>query len=392
MDGAVNMLYDIAIVGGGPVGATLALALRGYGFSVVVLEAHEAGTAKRDARTLALSQGSRLILEKLGVWEALQHDATSIETIHVSQRGRFGRTVLQAHDEGQVALGYVIAYAALCDAIDARLGEGADCNIEYGVRAVSVTLDDSFATVVCEKGGGETAFSARMVVVADGGRGLGELPGMHRESRDYGQSALVCHVESELPHANVAYERFTPHGPVALLPEGVRGFALVWTAAPENAATLCSIAEQDFLSRLHRHFGDRVGRFLSVSGRAIFPLKLSKVRPVTGRRIAVIGNAAQTLHPVAGQGFNLGLRDAWELAMTVRDTAREAVGEAPMLERYRVRRRLDTDGGIFFTDFLVRGFSNDYPGFGKARGLGLAACELLAPARHFVAGKMSFGA
>ncbi|OIQ82026.1 2-octaprenyl-6-methoxyphenol hydroxylase [mine drainage metagenome] len=146
------------------------------------------------------------------------------------------------------------------------------------------------------------------------------------------------------------------------------------------------------MQRLHQHFGDRVGRFLAVSDRAAFPLKLVTVRPVTAPHLAVIGNAAQTLHPVAGQGFNLGLRDAWDLALTIRNTPPDAIGAADMLARYRAHRRMDTAGGIFFTDFLVRAFSNDWPALGMARGAALALMELLPAARHVVARKMSFGA
>lgn len=384
--------HDILIVGGGPVGATLALALRGYGHSVALLEARPAHAGARDARTLALSEGSRLILERLGVWAELAPKATPIATIHVSQRGRLGRTILHAADEDLDALGYVLPYADLSAALDRVLTDSRDIVVEYGARALALESGSDAAEVAVEQDGVTRRIGARLVVVADGGRSLNEFPRMRRVTKEYGHSALVAHVESELPHDNIAYERFTPVGPVALLPEGMHSFALVWTAGPAEAERLCDLPEAEFLAELHRHFGDRVGRFLAVRERATFPLRLSTLRPVTAPHLAVIGNAAQTLHPVAGQGFNLGLRDVWELALILRRTSADAIGAEAMLRQYQARRRLDTGGGIFFTDFLVRMFSNDIPGLGSLRGAGLALLETLAPAKHFVARKMSFGA
>jgi 2-octaprenyl-6-methoxyphenol hydroxylase len=384
--------YDILVVGGGPVGATLALGLRGYGHSVALLEARYTNAGMRDPRTLALSQGSRLILECLGVWPELAPHATPITTIHVSQRGHFGRTILRASDEHQEALGYVLSYADLSAALDRALAESPEIAISYGARAQALEIANDCAVVSIEQDGTIHKLNARLAVIADGGRSLNELPGMKRETKEYAHSALVGHVECELPHGNIAYERFTPLGPVALLPEGERGFALVWTADPAAAERLCAIPEPEFLEELHRHFGDRVGNFLNIRERATFPLRLSTLRPVVGPHLAVIGNAAQTLHPVAGQGFNLGLRDAWELAGIARNIPSEAMGGSDMLRQYQSGRRMDTSGGIFFTDFLVRTFSNDIPGLGVVRGAGLAMLDMLGPARHFVARKMSFGA
>ncbi|MDR2875897.1 MAG: FAD-dependent oxidoreductase [Methylobacillus sp.] len=386
------MTDDLLIIGGGPVGATLALALKNYGLRVTVLEARHPATGARDARTLALSEGSRLILGRLGVWSRLAPYATPIETIHISQRGRLGRAMLRAEEEGQEALGYVLPYAELGAALDDALAAAEDIRVEFGVRATALETSDDAATVTVEQNGATKKFSARLAVIADGGRSLDALPGMKRETREYGHTALVGHVECELPHNNIAYERFTPQGPVALLPEGATGYALVWTATPDEAARLAQLPEAQFLAELHKHFGDRVGAFRAIAGRATFPLRLVTLRPVTAPHVVAIGNAAQTLHPVAGQGFNLGLRDAWQLALIARETAAESVGGAEMLRRYQSGRRVDTGGGIFFTDFLARVFANDWPGWGAARGAGLALLELCAPARHFVSRKMSFGA
>jgi 2-octaprenyl-6-methoxyphenol hydroxylase len=382
---------DVIIIGGGPVGATLALALAGSGLKVEVLEARTDATPPADPRAIALAYGSRLILQRLGVWEALAPATTAIKTIHISQQSRLGRSVLTAEESGQPELGCVVDYGALYGALSGAL-EASGIPVLYGAQATGLATSADAAIVTFTQHGAEQQRSAALAVVADGGRSLKEIPGILKQVHDYGQAALVARVETELPHGNIAYERFTPRGPLALLPWGERTFALVWTEKPEAAQALTTLDESDFLQQLHAHFGERQGRFIKVEDRGVFPLKLARAKPVTAQRLAVIGNAAQTLHPVAGQGFNLGLRDAWELAQILHATPRAEVGSASMLVRYQSGRRTDTGGGILFTDFLVRAFSNDIPGFGVLRGCGLAALELLAPAKRFVVGKMSFGA
>lgn len=384
-------MTDVAIVGGGPVGATLALGLADSGHKIMVLEAREDAEQPGDPRAIALSDGSRLILQRLGVWADIERHATPIRTIHVSQKNRLGRTVLRAEDARRPVLGYVVGYTELAAAIDHGL---AQCGIEVlrGARVTGLQPALEFCGVRFERNEAEHTLNTALAVVADGGRSLDKVAGMTRHIREYGQSAVVALVEAELAHGGVAYERFTPDGPVALLPWGESAYALVWTAAPQQAALLCTLDEADFLSGLHAHFGDRVGRFTKVSKRGAFPLKLARMQPNAAEHLVVVGNAAQTLHPVAGQGFNLGLRDAWELAQLIRETPPTELGSAAMLARYRKTRRMDTGGGMLFTDLLVRSFSNDWPGLGLLRGAGLAALELCAPARDFVVRKMSLGA
>ena len=379
---------DLVIVGGGPVGATLALALRASGLRAVVLEARPAEAAVTDRRTLALSEGSRQILERLGVWQALRDQATPIRKIHISQRGGLGRSVLHADEQGVPQLGHVLSYAALNHALQLALNESG-CDVRYAQRAEALHLAQDQIQVQTSAGG---THAGRLVVLADGGPELTQAAGLQRETHDYGQHAVVAHVRCSLPHHHVAYERFTPQGPVALLPDGPDGFALVWTATPDRAADLCALDEAAFLDQLQQHFGERAGHFVAAGARSAFPLKLSRVRPVTAARLAVIGNAAQTLHPVAGQGFNLGLRDAWELAQALREAAPEAIGTPAMLAAYARGRQLDTQGGMLFTDFLVRSFSSRIPGAAMLRGAGLGLLELCAPAKRFVANRMSYGA
>lgn len=376
-------MSEMLIVGAGPVGAVCALALKQQGIAARVIEAQPAD-ARADTRTLALSYGSRLILDRLGVWDRIE-GATPITRIHISQRGALGVARLSA-DEVQVpALGYVLPYAALTAVLKQALAD-ADIAVDYGMAVAGIESDAAGATL--RTAAGDT-LTAPLVVVADGGRGA-KAPNP-KISRDYDQTAVVCDVQTELPHASQAYERFTPEGPAALLPNGDR-YALVWTASNADAQRIAALPETEFLDALYRHFGGRQGRFVAASPRKTFPLKLAYTGSEVSGRVVRIGNAAQTLHPVAGQGFNLGLRDAWELASLCGDTPVDEIGSAAMLRAYARGRRVDVLGGVGFTDFLVRVFSNDIAPLRHARGLGLLALEVLPPLKSFVARRMIFGA
>ncbi len=376
--------YDVLIAGGGPVGAALALALRG-GCSVALLEARAEGAMPSDPRPIALSHGSRLILERLGVWEALQ-PATPIARIHISQRGGFGQVELDAQEAGLPALGYVVDYSRLAGQLS-KLLPGV-CDYFGGASVLTLGARPDAACVDYQLGTTASRATARLVAVADGGALAGVT---QARTRDYHQVAVTAQVASARPHRNVAYERFTPEGPLALLPSGER-LALVWSTAPARAQQLCMMPENEFLQNLQRAFGQRLGAFEATSPRASYPLTLKTAASLPMSRALALGNAAQTLHPVAGQGFNLGLRDAWELASTINAAAREEIGAPPMLAAYAARRRLDRGGGVWFTDILVRLFSNDIGPLKLARGLGLALLGVVPPAKNFVVRRMTFGA
>ena len=382
----------ILIIGGGPVGATLALALQQAGIATTLIEARNRGASHNDQRALALSFGSRMILERLGLWQALAPAATAIEAIHISQRGSFGRSLMNAADHGQEALGYVVAYGALSQVLDAALADKPEVETLYGIEAQRLQTGPERASVDYVQDGETGTLESRLVVLADGGRGLGDIAGISRKTKEYGHDALVSKVSCELPHDNIAYERFTPAGPMALLPNGPRDFSLVWTGASADIQALLALDTQAFLDNLHAHFGDRVGRFLTVGKRLSFPLKLSYLEPSTAPHLAIIGNAAQTMHPVAGQGFNVGMRDAWELATVVSSSPIEAWGDASMLARYRQLRRRDTKGGVLFTDFLISTFSNDVLGLSGLRALALSVLDVSYPLKHRLVRKMSYGA
>ena len=363
---------DVAIAGGGPVGCALALALSGSAVSVARI-AGEAGFADRP---IALSYGSRLILERLGAWNSVRNNP--IETIHVSQRG-FGRTVMRCADYGLPALGYVTAYSEL-------VAQLADCTPASGESLRDWKSNDNEVVLQLSRGEKEAGMRARLLVLADGGQSRHT-----RHVRDYRQQAIVAEVTAAHPRSGVAWERFTAEGPLALLPFGDR-YALVWSVRPASAAALLGLSDSDFLARLREVFGGRLGNFGSVGPRSTFPLSLRHGRIAPAPRVLAIGNAAQTLHPVAGQGLNLGLRDAWELAQMLLDVAKEEIGAPRFLARYARGRGIDRYAGIGFTDFLVRVFSNSFPPLALARGAGLAVLDALPPARHFLARRMIFGA
>jgi 2-octaprenyl-6-methoxyphenol hydroxylase len=375
-------MYDLIIVGAGPVGATAAAALSGRGLRLLVLEAR-GESPDNDRRSLALSWGSRLILERVGAWsEALS--PTPIHSIHVSQRGGFGRAVMTAAEAGVPALGYVVSYAALHAALTRCLRA---CGVR-AVRGARVTRADGSAHQVqvrYEHDGEAREETARLAVVADGGA-LAQSA-TDQAVRDYRQSAVVANVTTDRPHRNRAFERFSAGGPIALLPLGA-SFALVWTTLPDAARSLLGCDEGAFLEQLHSRFGDRAGRFIAVQGRASFPLALRFARSAAEPRVLLLGNAAQILHPVAGQGLNLGLRDAFELS---RRLSRGALEDACFAERFRRLRRADRRSSILMTDAMVRVFSNDLPGLSWLRGCGLTALDSLPPLKREFMDRMMFG-
>lgn len=384
----MNIQYDLAIIGGGPVGAALALALRDSNLNICVLEARPAQTASSDARALALAHGSRLLLERIGVWQHMQQ-VSPIHTIHISQQHSLGRALLRAAEMHVPALGYVLPYPTLQDALSDALQHSAITTL-YSTQVNALLGETDHAIIHYQQDGIAHTLNTRLAVVADGGKLLAEK--YPPKTHDYGQTALISHITCSATQANTAFERFTPQGPLALLPFK-DGYEIVWTAAHAQAQDMLTWSDAQFLAELQRHFGDRVGTFLSVSQRTCFPLGLKRAPQHSPMpHTVLLGNAAQTMHPVAGQGFNLGLRDAWDLAQAILDVTPETLGTAAMLADYRQRRRLDREAGIRFTDGLVRLFSNDLPLVSTARAAALSALDCLPFAKKFVAKRMMFGA
>jgi 2-octaprenyl-6-methoxyphenol hydroxylase len=383
------MLHDVVIVGAGPVGTTLALALAGGDADVVVLDERAPGQTLRGDRSLALSYGARLILDRLGVWSAVsavRGAATPIARIDISQAGGFGQMTLAAEEQGIPALGYVVSYRALQSALDAALAR-TGMVVRHGVAVKGVGGAPAFAAVELADAGAQPVL-ARLAAVADGSGAA--MAGIVRQRHDYGQVAVIGKLWRDVPHDGVAYERFTPEGPIALLPEGDH-YGLVWTVSPSRARELSGLDDAAFLGELAHHFGTRTGGFVRVAERREFPLVLDFARKPALTRCVALGNAAQTLHPVAGQGFNVGLRDAWVLADVVLDTPRERVGDRAMLERYLRSRRTDRMAGIAFTHGLVSIFGNDLPLVRWPRGFALAVLDAVPAAKRAFTHAMLFG-
>ena len=390
---------DIAIIGGGPVGAALALALSSSDLRITVLEAraerNECATPAeraRDPRPIALSHGSRLLLERLNTWAGLH--ATPINNVHVSQRGGFGRVAMSAADADVPALGYVIDYKELFLTL-AAAANAMSSDYREGARATSLTrIGASEGGSECDvqridytRDGVSASLTARLVVVADGGDIEGLAP---PKTKAYAQHALTARVSTSLPHNHVAYERFTQDGPLALLPFE-NEMALVWTLPPARAEKLLDADPATFCVALREAFGSRLGEFNSVTQRACYPLNLRyAVNSAPG--VITIGNAAQTLHPVAGQGFNLGLRDAWELAQILRGLAPQALTNHEALRYFRAARRMDRSATLAATHGLVHLFSNDFLPLHAARSVGMTLLGSIEPLRNFVARRMIFGA
>lgn len=381
--------YDVVIVGGGLVGASLGVALAAGGLRAALVEAVPYGEARQpsyDDRSVALAYGSKRIFAALGVWPRIPvADATPIRNIHISDRGRFGFTRLDHHDVGVEALGYVVANRALGAALNEALAEATALELITPATLRSFEVSASGVQVAIDRDGRRQTLAARLVVAADGGDStVREHAGIEARRTDYGQSALVTNITVAHDHCGTAYERFTPSGPLALLPMAERRYSVVWTLAPEAAAAAMELSDDAFLDRLHAAFGGRLGAFVRVGRRQVYPLALTRVRELTRPRLALIGNAAHAVHPVAGQGFNLGLRDVALLAELLAGAyaAGRDVGDAALLDEYASQRWRDNLMVSGFTDALVRVFSNDFAPLAVARNLGLIAVDLLPPLKR----------
>ena len=417
------MKVDIAIVGGGMVGASLALALRGLGVDVVLVEGVAPGSGAQpsfDDRTTALGNASRRIFESLGIWGDIAPQAAGIRTIHVSDAGRFGFARLRAEEQGVDAFGYVVANRVIGTALWGRLSalssEGIVVRVPATAEDIEVSADGAAFTLVggSEAGvgaagvgagghgvvaGGEGVrdpavgdglvrerVEARLLVAADGAHSaVRTAAAIEADVEDYDQVAIVANVAADRPHDGTAYERFTSTGPLAVLPLYDGSYGVIWSCRPADAAGVLSLDEGSYLRELQARFGWRAGRFVRVGRRVSYPLKLTRAVETTASRTVLIGNAAQALHPVAGQGFNLGLRDAAMLAEVIANADGGDVGAPELLRRFAEWRAADRGGVVRFTDGLVKLFGSSRPGAGVLRNLGLLMFDLAPPAKSALA-------
>ncbi|MFO1410799.1 MAG: 2-octaprenyl-6-methoxyphenyl hydroxylase [Steroidobacteraceae bacterium] len=383
---------DVAIVGGGLVGATLALALAPTRRSVLLIEAVPPDSAAQpsfDDRCSALGNGSRRVLEMLGVWPHMLAAATPIRGIHISDAGHFGAARLEAAELGLDAFGYVVPNRAIGAALWRAL-EPAPVARRVGARVGQVALGEDVARLeVVDAAGATEQVEARVVVAADGAHSLVRAAaGIEAEVQDYHQVAVIANLQAERRAGNIACERFTPNGPLVLLPLADGAYAVVWTVAPERAGRLLASTDAEFTAALQDALGWRVGRVTQVGRRVAYPLALRRAQALAGPRAVLVGNAAQTLHPVAAQGYNLGLRDA--AALAERLAAAADPGAAAVLAEYARTRALDRRGMIAFTDGLVKLFALEHSLLAGLRNFGLLAFDLLPPAKRALA-RVSWG-
>jgi 2-octaprenylphenol hydroxylase len=382
--------FDIAIIGGGMVGTSLAslLAAGLPQLRIALIESQPFSDVSAadyqpsfDARSTALSYGSADILRELGLWEKLQAHITPIQQVHVSDRGHLGGGVIEAADQGLDAVGYVVENSWLGNVLLAHVQQQSNiqCFAPAKVNSLMPLQDGALLHIQAS----EQVFTIKtaLAVIADGGDSpLRRALGIATEVRDYHQTALIANVEFSESHQGVAYERFTADGPMALLPLGESGnahrSALVWTLPNDQAATIAALSDEDFLAELQDRFGFRVGRFTRVSKRYAYPLQLVIAQEQIRSHIVLVGNAAHFLHPVAGQGFNLALRDCACMVAVLRECD-QPLGALPVLQSYRERQALDQQLTIEFSDRLVRLFSNDHLPLMALRHLGFVSLETI---------------
>ncbi len=391
--------YDILIIGGGMVGASLACALGNQsGLRIGLIEATPLAVSapaapapipsSYDDRSIALAYGTRRIFEGMGLWPLLADSTSPIKKIHVSDRGHFGVTRLDCADEGVDALGYVVVSRVLGQTLARALADVPNVDLICPALLTDITINASHAQVAIDQADIRRTLTAQLVVAADGGKSVvRERLGIASTTWDYHQTAIITNITPQHNHAQTAYERFTHTGPIAMLPMSDNRCAVVWTVASDQAANIMCMDDNEFRHGLQTAFGYRLGKLQKVGARHAYPLALTAAREHVRPHLAIIGNAAHTLHPIAGQGFNLGLRDVAALAQIVVD-ARAAcrdIGSIDVLTDYADWRRHDQRRAIAFTDSLVRIFTNPLTPFALGRNLGLVAVDLLPPLKHLLA-------
>jgi 2-octaprenyl-6-methoxyphenol hydroxylase len=398
LDGDVSC--DVAISGGGLVGASLALMLAKLDLRVALIEAAQLNVSQHpsfDDRTTALSNGSRRIFEQIGVWPLIERESTPIRRIHVSDKGRFAFARLDAAEQGIPALGHVVFNRVMGAALWHRLREE---KVELIAPATvrNAAVRDNLQHIECERADGKTlTLSTQLAIAADGAKStLRSGAGIEASSWDYEQTAIVTNLLPQRLHEHVAYERFTAEGPIAVLPMTDGRVGIIWTVAPDAAKELLALDDAAFLARLQEAFGLRLGRFMQIGSRQSYPLSLTRSAQHVSDRLAIVGNAAQGLHPIAGQGFNLGLRDAACLAEVLADAQHERgvqfdPGSSETLQRYADWRQEDRRRIVGFTDGLVRLFRQPLAPVRLARDFGLLAFDLMPFAKDALS-QLSLGA
>ncbi|MES9994455.1 MAG: 2-octaprenyl-6-methoxyphenyl hydroxylase [Candidatus Thiodiazotropha sp.] len=383
--------FDLLIVGGGMVGVSLAHAVSGQGYRIGVIEAWPLESSSQpsfDDRVIALSWGSRVIFEAMGVWGAIEKAAEPILDVHISDRGHFGFTRLSHRHEGVDALGYVVTARSLGKALVEDMADRQGIELICPAKLKSFNISDSEVEVRIEQADGEQRLTAGLLVAADGGDSqVRQFLSIALKEKPYGQTAIIANLRSQQPQRGVAYERFTDTGPLALLPMQDDRLSMVWTARDEELANLMALNDADFLLRLQERFGNRLGRLYELGKRSAYPLRLTQATEQVRSRVALIGNAAHAIHPVTGQGFNLGLRDVAVLADLLFDARQSGAdpGNDALLQAYADWRKRDQNGVALITDSLARLFANPFGPLRLVRNLGMVGLDLAPSLKHLVA-------
>jgi 2-octaprenyl-6-methoxyphenol hydroxylase len=384
---------DVLIVGGGLVGSTLALALAELPLDVVLIETYDPTMLQQpsfDARATALANGSRRILETLGIWHAIEQAAEPITHIHISELGQFGAARIEAREEGVAALGYTVENRVLGAALWSSLAHAPRlrCLAPASFMTMNEAPDEVLSTI--EYAGRTVSVRSRVLVAADGARsGVRAALGIAAARDDYGQSAVIFNCMSSRPLNGLALERFTTQGPIAVLPLSAGRAGIVWTHSTAAAADAVQLDDESLRERLDAALGGRIGRIERIGERVVHPLYRVRAAHLYGVRTVLAGSAAVNLHPVAGQGFNLALRDVASLAEVFADELARGgaadIGSAPVLRRYADWRRADQGAVAQITHGLVRVFGLPLPCSGKVRGFGLTAFDLVPGAKSLFA-------
>ena len=386
--------YDVVIIGGGMVGASLACALAESRYLVAMLEARpfgQPGQPSYDERTIALAYGSKRIFEGLGIWSCIEESATPIKSIHVSERGRFGVARFLSAEEDVEALGYVVPSRSIGRCLYQTLLTQHNVDVIAPARLRQLVVTTRHIVVHCDEHAldssesKKTKLQGRLLVAADGSAStVRQQLGIGIRRLDYGQTAIVANVTPESNHHHTAYERFTDTGPVALLPMSEGRCSLVWSNAEGDVDDLMELSDDAFLQRLQVRFGYRLGRFVKVGKRHAYPLTLVQAHEIVSSRIALLGNAAHSLHPVAGQGFNLALRDVAVLAELLSNSvvSNNDPGNAMLLRNFAKWRQDDLKNTIRLTDGLARVFTNPLGIVAHGRSIGLSLLDMVTPLRH----------
>ena len=379
--------FDVIIVGGGMVGASLAYALKNTSLNIAIIEAFASDSAQQpsyDDRGIALAYGSQRIFESMGLWQYLSPYCTAITDIHVSDRGHFGVTRLSAEKEHVTALGQVITARSIGLVLNKVISEQGNLELFCPTKVTALTQHSDHTKLSLTD---SKTITAKLVVAADGAQStIRQLLNLGALTHDYDQTAITANITSEQAHNGRAFERFTDAGPIALLPMSDNRCSLVWTVKTGDEVAILKLSDKDFLAQLQDRFGYRLGKLTQVGQRNSYPLKLMQADQPIQQRIVLIGNAAHSLHPIAGQGFNLGLRDVAALADVLSNQPQDC-GDPRVLHDYAQWRTRDQDNVIASTGLLVNLFSNDNPVLGHLRGAGLAIIDALPPVKHWLANK-----